>query len=488
MPGSAVTPVIVGVAQLEQRIQEYTEGKEPADLMIDALRAAAEDCGNPGVLDAAGSVRVIRGIWPYKNPARYVADALGLGSVETALSPYGGNYVQTTTNLSCLDIQSGAHDVILITGAECGNTQAKARRAGTRKEWMKLPGTPDRLLGDDKPMNHEVEAAAGIRAPIQFYPMFETALRHALGHGVEEHQAHIARLWAGFSAVAADNPHAWIRSPVSAEEIATPSASNRPVSFPYPKFMNSNNNVDQAAALIVCSTDKARALGIPESKWVYPHAGTDATDHLYVSHRDTLFESPAIRFAGRRVLELAGVTADDLKHIDVYSCFPVAVQVAARELGLSLERPLTVTGGLTFAGGPLNNYVMHSIARTVELLREDADAKALVTANGGYLTKHAFGVYSATPPAHPFQHEDLQAQVDAELKRDVVKDASGTATVEGYAVMYGAKGPEIAHVAARLPGGERCWANCRDTDTLNAMIANEFCGRDVHIKDGAAAF
>ena len=32
----------------------------------------------------------------------------------------------------------------------------------------------------------------------------------------------------------------------------------------------------------------ARALGIPEEKWVYPHAGTEAWDHLYVSERDTL--------------------------------------------------------------------------------------------------------------------------------------------------------------------------------------------------------
>lgn len=482
------TPVIVGVAQLEQRIQDYTEGKEPADLMIDAVRAAAADTGNPSILKEATSVRVIRGIWPYRNPGRYVADALDLPNAESVLTPFGGNYVQTTTNVSCLDIQAGTHDVVIITGAECGNMQAKARRVGTRPEWQKLEGTPDRMIGEDKPMSHEYELAAGIQAPIQFYPMFETALRHALGHGVAEHQQHIAQLWAGFSAVAAGNPHAWIRNRLSAEEIGTPGPNNRPVSFPYPKFMNSNNNVDQAAALILCSTDKARALGIPESQWVYPQAGTDAHDHLYVSNRDTLYESPAIRLAGGRALALAGVTPEDLDLLDVYSCFPVAVQVAARELGLSLERPLTVTGGLTFAGGPLNNYVMHSIARTVELLREQPGARALVTANGGYLTKHAFGIYATEPPVQPFQHEDLQPAVDALPRREVIKDVTGTGSVEGYAVMYGAKGPEVAHLACRLPGGERTWANCRDADTLNAMIAEEFCGRSVKIDNAVASF
>ena len=51
-----------------------------------------------------------------------------------------------------------------------------------------------------------------------------------------------------------------------------------------------------------------------------------------------------------------------------------------------------------FAGGPWNNYVMHSIATMVERLRDDAGALGLVTANGGYVTKHAFGVYSTRPP------------------------------------------------------------------------------------------
>ena len=48
---------------------------------------------------------------------------------------------------------------------------------------------------------------------------------------------------------------------------------------------------------------------------------------------------------------MAGVEAQDLDMVDVYSCFPVAVQIASRELKLDTTRPLTVTGGLTWAGG-----------------------------------------------------------------------------------------------------------------------------------------
>lgn len=482
------TPVLVGVAHLEQRITQAGSGKEPVQLMIDAVQQAALDAQCPQLLTSADSVRVIRGIWPYQNPAKAVADAIGCNNAETTLTPYGGNYVQTTLNQSALDIQQGRADIIVMTGAECGYSQAKAAKAQLDLGWQKLPGTPDRMIGEEKPMRHDIEAQLKIGRPIQVYPMFEIARRHQLNETPSEHIKRVSELWAGFSAVAAQNPDAWIKQQYSAEEIRTPSANNRPVSFPYPKLMNSNNNVDQGAALILCSARKAKALGIPESLWVYPHTGTDAHDHLFVSNRDNLYSSPAIRIAGNRALELASLSVADLDRVDVYSCFPSAVQVAAAELGLDMTKPLTVTGGLTFGGGPLNNYVMHSIARMANLLREQPGDKGLITANGGYLTKHAFGVYSTTPPAQPFQHQDLQAEVDAMPKREVVADHVGTATVESYTVMYNGNTPNIGHLACLRDDGVRTWANCEDADTLQAMLKEEFCGRQVRLADNLAAF
>jgi len=486
------TPVLVGIAQLEQRSDDPRQSKEPLTLMIEAAHQAAEDAGAPTLLSRAGSVRVIRGRWPYKNPAAVIADAISATGTETALSRFGGNFVQTTVNQAALDIQSSRQDIILITGAECGNTQAKAQRAGmnlrTDLDWQAAPGEPDLTIGDDIPMAHPFETSLGIRQPIQVYPMFENALRHHLGETIEAHQKRVSELWASFSAVAADNPHAWIREARTAEEIRTISGFNRPVSFPYPKLMNSNNNVDQAAALIMCSETRARSLGIPEEKWIYPWAGTDAHDAYLASNRDSFCQSPAIRIAGQRALELSGLAASDIDHVDVYSCFPVAVQVGAREIGLDLNRPLTVTGGLTFAGGPLNNYVMHSIARMAEVLREDHNAKGLITANGGYLAKHAFGVYSATPPERPYQHQDVQEEVDRTPLREVIETHQGTATVESYTVMYGAEAPRIGYLSALLDDGRRTWASVEDPEVLMAMTAQEFCGRSVSLRDRVASF
>ena len=488
------TPVLVGVAQINQRTEDLRDRKEPVELMIDACRAAGEDAGCPQLASQASSIRVIRGYWLYQNPAQAVGEALGNSTVETAITPFGGNFVQTVLNRSALDIQAGVHEAILITGAECGHTRARLRRAGAKPDWRSIDGTPDLHIGQDVPMSHPAELARDIDRPIRMYPIMETARRHYLGEAVDAHLARISQLWASFSAVAADNPHAWLREAKSADEIRLPSAVNRPVSFPYPKFMNSNSNVDQGAALLLCSERKARAMGIPQEKWVYPWAGTDAHDHYLVSNRDNLHSSPAIRLAARRALEWAEWQPSELDHVDLYSCFPIAVQVAASEIGLdgadgsNGKLPLTVTGGLTFAGGPLNNYVMHSIARMAEVLRASPGDKGLVSANGGYLTKHAIGLYCTEPPPRPFRHQEPQAEVDALPTRDVVADHQGRATVEGYAVMYGAEGPEVAHIAARLDGGERTWANCRDADTLTAMTEQEFCGRPVTLDGGAARF
>lgn len=481
------TPVLVGVSQILNRTFDKESIQEPIDLMIRAAKAAAQDTGSGQVLPAIDSVRVVRGIWRYKQPAGYIADQLGLGDVEKVGTPFGGNSVQALVNQTALDLLKGEIKVALLVGAEVGNTQAKLTKMGEALTYRETQGDYDKMLDEEVPMSCDAEKARGVTAPIQMYPIFENALRHARGESIEAHKTRIAQLWSGFSAVAANNPNAWIQKSVSASEIREPSPTNRMVSFPYPKLMNSNNAVDMGAALIMTSVEQARALAIPESQWVYPWSGTKAHDTYAVSNRDNLYSSPAIRIAGRRALELAGVEVADLARVDVYSCFPSAVQVAVNELGLDDQKPLTITGGLTFGGGPLNNYVMHSIARMVELSREHPEEMGLVTANGGYLTKHAFGVYSASPPPQDFRAEDVQAEVDVEPTRVVLESYEGQATVESYTVMYAGENPRMGHLVCLTAAGERVWANVEEPAALEKMVAQEICGLQVIIEDSGLA-
>jgi len=423
------------------------------------------------------------------NSPALVAERIGGSAREHAYTPMGGNTPQTLVNKTCRAIAAGDLDVALLGGAEAWRTRMALRKADTKPPWTTEPeGTPPPvMLGDDLPMTHPHEASKGIVMPVQLYPVFENSLRAALGRSWDEHLVVISELWSRFSEVAASNPYAWIQEAKSAEAIRTPSATNRMIGFPYTKSMNSNNDVDQAAALLLCSAEAAQRLGVPEDRWVFPLAGTDAHDTPFVSNRENLHSSPAIRVAGRRVLELAGISRDDVKHIDLYSCFPVAVEIGAAELGLSLERQLTVTGGLSFAGGPWNNYVMHSIATMAGVLRSDPGSIGLCSANGGYTTKHAMGLYSTTPPSDGFRWQDVQDEVDATTAaKTLVEDHEGDVTIESYTVMHerdGSMGNAI--VAALTPDGGRTWAVSTDADLMKAMTTDDLVGRRASVRGGA---
>ena len=481
------TPVVVGVGQIEQRVEDPQQGAEPLEMMSAAVERAADDAGSRDLLRAADSVRVIRGIWKYGDPGRVLAKRIGAPGAQTVGTPWGGSMVQTTVNQTALAIQRGELEVAVITGAEVGNSSARARRNGVELAFSEAPGTPDLAIAPEEPMSHPAEIARGITRAVQIYPIFENAIRHARGESLDEHLIRISELWARFNAVAVGNPHAWLREPLTAEEIRTTSPSNRMIGFPYPKLMNANNRVDQGAALILCSVAAARRAGIGEDRWVYLHASTEAHDSATVSTRADLHSSPAIRIAGARALELAETSIEELAHIDLYSCFPSAVQVAAQELGIGEDRQLTVTGGLTFGGGPINDYVMHANATMVEVLRADPGSKGLVTAIGGFLAKHAFGVYSTEPPSGPFRYENPQELVDALPRREIRIDHQGPATIESYTVMYGPEEPEIGHAACLLEDGCRTWANTRNAEALAVMTSEEFCGRPVEI-DGQGNF
>jgi acetyl-CoA C-acetyltransferase len=479
------TPVIVGVGQHVHRASGLDDALEPAALMELAARAATLDAGL-GSVPAADALRVVGLIsWRYGNPARFVAERLGISPAELALTTMGGNSPQSLVNRTAGEIARGELDLAILTGAEAWRTRMRARQHGADLSWPKAdPADAPRLLGEDLSMNLSAETERGITMPVQIYPMFETAIRADSGREPDDHLVRISELWARLSAVAATNPYAWRRDPLTAEQIRTPGPSNRMVGFPYAKYMNSNNDVDMGAALIVCSVETAERLGVARDRWVFPLAGTDAHEHQYVSHRWSFAETPAIELAGRRALELAGAAIDDVAVVDLYSCFPSAVQLGARSLGLSIDAQLTRTGGLSFAGGPWNNYVMHAIATVVGDLRERPGELGLVWANGGYATKHAFGVYSTAPPIHGFRHDHPQPEIDRLPRRDLATpaDAAGEARIEAYTVMHDREGaPQTVLAATLLADGRRAWATSSEPALAAGMCVGEWVGRRVEL-------
>ncbi|MGV0793709.1 acetyl-CoA acetyltransferase [Mycolicibacterium sp. XJ1819] len=480
------TPVLVGYGQHNQR--EVNPSVEPVDLMAAAALAAADQ----RALEAVDAVRVVNLLsWRYRDAGLLLAQRIGATDASTRYTGIGGNVPQSLVNQACLDIQAGRADAVLIAGAETWRTRNRLRANGERPDWTHQDETVPLAEGSDE--SFELAGPAELRInldrPAYVYPMFEQAVRIASGESTVDHRRRIGELWSRFSEVAATNPHAWSREALTADDIWQPGPRNRMVSWPYTKLMNSNNMVDQGAALLLMSVEKAKHLQIPSDRWVFPYAGTDAHDTLTISARPEFHTSPAIRIAGRRALELARVGVDDVELIDLYSCFPSAVQVAAGELGLSLDdpaRPLTVTGGLTFAGGPWNNYVTHSIATMAELLVASPGTRGLISANGGYLTKHSFGVYGTAPPTHEFRWQELQSEVDREPVRSAAVEWAGVGTVETWTTPFSREGtPEKAFLAVRTPEDARALAVI--PSDVEATVEQDIAGAKVRIDDDGTA-
>ncbi len=478
-------PVLIGCGQVRQKVDDPRDGVEPLDSMLEAARLAERDSGARGLLSKLDAILVPRGLWKYANPAAWLRERLSASGAVTGLASISGNMVQHMISHSAREISAGRRDLVLVAGAEAEHSKRRARSRGIDLGWTVQTGPePDLRFGGEggDVSDHEVER--GLAWPAVFFSLFENALRFERGESLDAHRERISRLWQGFSRIAASNPHAWSREPLDAETIRTPSADNRMTAWPYPKRMCANLVVDLSAAVIVCAWEVARRLGVPCERCVFIHAATDVMQAPLLSHRRDFVSIPALRVAGQRALELADASIDEIEHLDLYSCFPAAVQLAAKELEIPLDRPLTVTGGLGFAGGPFNSYVLHSTARMLDVLRDEPGTRGLVTSVGGFVSKHSFGVYGSEPPASGFRFEDVPLSPATAPRRELSEDFEGSATIETYALRYVDGEPSRATLACLDADGIRSWACSEDREVLDDMTRHEWIGRPVRVRRG----
>jgi len=479
-------PVLIGGGQTTDRPDDPTAGREPLLLMEEAARRAAEDAGGGAALLAAVDTVAVPTVvcHDYGDAAALLAERLGCPGARRLNTTLGGNTPQALVNHLADEIAAGRSTVALIAGAEAWHTARALGRAGRRIPWTPARAEDAPRWGDGRPGSTELEIRHGVAQPITTYPLFENAFRAARGLGLAAHRRELGEFAARSAALAAQNPHAWFRDGKSAEELGAVTAENRMIGFPYPKFMNAIIDVNQGAAVLLAADHAARRLGIAADRWVYPWAGVDVIEHWYLLDRGDYHSLPGVQRAAAELLETTGLTVDRLVHLDLYSCFPIAPRLTAAMLGIAPgdPRPLTVTGGLPWFGGPGNNYTTHAVVALAERLRTSRHTFGLVHANGWHLTKHALGIYGGAPPPRGWQRAGgaaLQERVDALPHPDVVAEATGRASIETYTIMHGRDGaPERGTVIGRLDGGSRFVAVLpHDAALLEAMEREEQVGR-----------
>lgn len=471
------TPVIAAIGEYTDRPAEPAHALEPAASMARALEAANADGGGK-LLEQIDTIDLIALIsWPYENPVGRVCEMLNISPARQRNTSYGGETPLRLIHEAALAITRGEIKAAAVIGGESMNAVGKAMKAKTPLDWTP-PAPKDKAyrFANDRIDLSQVVRNIGVRDPSHLYPLYETALQGRRGQNPVQANRQSAELWAEFADVAADNPYAWLRHRPSAEDIGTVTESNRIISWPYPKLMVANPSVNQSATVIVTSLATARAAGVPEEQLIYLHGGAAAAEADNFLYRDRYDRSTAQAAVLNKAVEIAGGDAKRFRHMELYSCFPVVPKMAQEVLGNPDIKP-TVAGGLTFFGGPLNNYMSHATCAMVRALRAEPGELGLLYGQGGFVTKHHTLVLSTHPGASPLNEDySVQAQADAAAAPlpEVNTDYQGPAIVEAYTIQFERDGsPSQGIVVLRSPdNSQRTFARVEASDSasLNTLL------------------
>lgn len=472
-------PVIIGIGEYVDRPAATADALEPVDLMGQALRAADQD-GGGGLLDRLDSIELIGLVsWRYVDPVGLLCDRLGIDPARKVNASMGGETTIRLIHEAAVRIAKGELSTAAIVGGEAMNARNRAKKARETLPWTPLASAETAV---QFPMSSyamsKVARKLRVMDPAQVYPFYEMATQAAWGQTPAEAQSLSAELWADYAAVAAKNPFAWIDAAPSATQIADVTAGNRIINWPYTKSMVANPSVNMGGAVIVTSLAAARANGVSEERIVHIWGGAKAEEPEDYLLRDRYDHSCAQTAALRGALDLVGGDVNRFGPMELYSCFPVVPKMALRTLGLEQgAKTPTVTGGLSFFGGPLNNYMTHAVCAMVRELRAHPAEIGLLYGQGGYVNKHHTMVVSVQTPAEPMAL-DYSVQAKADAARDavppLVDEYAGPATIETYTIIYGRDGTPIdGIVILRTPDGARTMARVpwTDADSMELLQA-----------------
>lgn len=497
------TPIIVGVGQLSEQVPENLHNASShADIAAKAAQRALDDTGCGGLaeqIDTIVGVRIFADsspAWscPFGSPnnfPRAVASRLGSNPALAVYATVGGQTPQALVSEFSEKLYVGDCELVLLVGGEAIANIKAASRAQVHLDWSEnVSGSlEDRGLTDGDHLTTSIEFQHQVVQPMQFYGFMEQARRAQQGDAIGSYRKNMGETFSLFSQVAAQHPHSQFPRAYEVDELIEPSEHNRMLVSPYTKNLVAKDSVNQAAAVLLTTVGKAKSLGIAEDKWVYLH-GYASTKERTLLERPDIGHSKAMEQSLLGALAFAGKEPNQLAHLDIYSCFPIVVNEAKDILGVKEgdTRALTQTGGLPYFGGPGNNYSTHGLVSLVESLRNDPGSYGLLYANGGWMSKHAAGIYSTRRAEQPWQSCDssgLQAVVDADPVTEIDHRPFGEAVLESYLINYAGGKPSNSVVIGRLKSnGKRFLARnaLEDSETLTHTLSDEMLGSTIFVE------
>ena len=470
-------PVLIGLSTLQQK-GSFDELDEALILMEKVTLGAINDTEAPGIRGYIDEIQVPKGYWAYRDPGKWIAERHGFSNAKTSVTKIGV-LQQNLINSACKKIINGDIRASLIVGGEARFKIIQALKEGKDFNETQLNENPDSYVKakEELYVPEEIEAL-GMMA-VGYYAVLESALRYKSKRTLKDHEIYLGDYYERFSNIASKNPHAWNQKRYLSDEIRIPTNKNQRIAYPYNKLHNSSWNVNQASALILTSEEVADNLNVPQIKRVYPLVASETNHMIGVIQRPDLTAPIGLKLAADYLLETAEKNKIYPTLYELYSCFPIAVQLFAKALNVNDGIEQTVTGGMPFAGGPLNNYMLHSTIQIVMKIREKNDEIGLVTCVSGMMTKQALAIWGKDPRVD-FESKDVTKQA-AKLEMPVPMSqlTNGEATSIGCTVLYENNVSTKAIFYAEDSQGHRLVLTSNKKEIIQAVEGKECVGEKI---------
>ena len=474
-------PVLIGIGSLQQK-GSFAELDEALILMEKATLGAIADTENPSIVNYIDEVQVPKGYWAYRDPGKWIAEKHGFSHAKTSVTKIGV-LQQNLINSACDKIINGDIRASLIVGGEARHKRIQALKEGLHFEEMELTVNPDHYVKAKEELYIPEELDALGMMAVGYYAIIESAMRFKHNRSLEEHENFLAKYYERFSQIANNNPHAWNQNPFTADEIKNPSAKNQRIAYPYNKLHNSSWNVNQASALILCSEELANQLNIPKDKRVYPLVSSETNHMVAVIQRPDFTNPVGLHLAANYLMDTAKSYNIHPSLFELYSCFPVAVQLFAEALNTPDETDKTITGGMPFAGGPLNNYMIHATAQMLEKIRNGPSEIGLITGVSGMMTKQALAIWGKEPLMN-FQSKDVTKEAEVlEIPVAMSAQNEGEAKVLGCTTLFEKNEGVKAVIYAEDSNLHRKVITSMDKDIIQNIGEEEWVGKKIHFKN-----
>ena len=472
-------PVVVGLGTIQQK-GNYNQLDEALILMDKAFKKAIVDCTNNDITKYINEVRVPKGFWRYRDPGKWVAENNKIKSVKTTVTKVG-MLQQNLINTACDKIQNGEINASLILG---GESRFKILRSSIEnKEYIETPlnTNPDIYDKSAEKLQLDIEEKELGSMAVGYYAILESAFRFMLQNNHDDHSNYLSEIYSGYSKIAAINKDGWIEQSLDKKVIKTESKKNLRQAFPYNKYHCTSWNVNQACAIIICSEDIADKLNIPSDKRVYPLASSENNHMISTLQRPNLIEPVGMHLAAKFIMDICNENNLIPNLYDLYSCFPVAVQMFAKSLKLNDIKDKTVTGAMPFAGGPLNSYVLHSTAKLIEKLREN-NGVGIVTGVSGMMTKQSYALWSKNP-CIDFRYEDCTKKAsEIELPVKLSDKKNGSGKIIGYTILI-KDNTNKAIIFVDTDDKKRKLITSTNKNIIKEMQNTEWVGKRINFRD-----